>query len=61
MIAMQGDQDPLVDPRTADYLEQRAPKHWVQVERLPGKDHFFLWTEPASVLRQIDRLQCRLS
>ena len=60
VIAMQGDQDPLVDPRTADYLEQRAPKDWVQVERLPGKDHFFLWTEPASVVRQIERLRCRL-
>jgi len=58
MIAMQGDRDPLVDPRTADYLEQRGPKPWMQVERLPGKDHFFLWTEPASVLRQIERLQC---
>ena len=58
MIAMQGDRDPLVDPRTADYLEQHGPKPWMQVERLPGKDHFFLWTEPASVLRQIERLQC---
>jgi pimeloyl-ACP methyl ester carboxylesterase len=58
VIAMQGDQDPLVDPRTADYLEQRAPRQWMRVERLPGKDHFFLWTEPASVLRQIERLRC---
>lgn len=61
IIAMQGDQDPLVDPRTADYLERRMPKAWTQVERLPGKDHFFLWTEPESVLRQIDRLRCSLS
>ena len=60
IIAMQGDQDPLVDPRTADYLEQRLPRDWMQVERLPGKDHFFLWTEPESVLRQIERLQCSL-
>ncbi len=60
MIAMQGDQDPLVDPRTADYLEQRAPKDWMRVERLPGKDHFFLWTEPESVVRQIDKLNCSL-
>ncbi len=61
IIAMQGDQDPLVDPRTADYLERRMPRAWTQVERLPGKDHFFLWTEPESVLRQIDRLRCSLS
>jgi len=58
MIAMQGDQDPLVDPRTADYLERRAPSAWMRVERLPGKDHFFLWTEPESVLRQIASLGC---
>jgi hypothetical protein len=25
----------------------------MRVERLPGKDHFFLWTDPESVLRQI--------
>lgn len=61
IIAMQGDRDPLVDPRTADYLERRMPRAWTQVERLPGKDHFFLWTEPESVLRQIDRLRCSLS
>lgn len=60
MIAMQGDKDPLVDPRTADYLEQRAPAQWMRVERLPGKDHFFLWTEPESVVRQIDSLRCTL-
>ena len=58
IIAMQGDQDPLVDPRTADYLAQRAPSNWLQVNRLPGKDHFFLWTEPQSVVAQIRRLSC---
>ncbi len=61
IIAMQGDQDPLVDPRTADYLEQRWPKDWMRVERLPGKDHFFLWTDPGLVVKQIDKLQCGLS
>ncbi len=60
MIAMQGDKDPLVDPRTADYLEQRAPSQWMRVERLPGKDHFFLWTEPESVVSQIDSLDCTM-
>lgn len=58
VIAMQGDDDPLVDPRTADYLERRAPVQWLQVDRLSGKDHFFLWTEPRSVVRQILRLNC---
>ncbi len=58
IISMQGDQDPLVDPRTADYLVQRAPSKWLQVNRLPGKDHFFLWTEPESVVAQIRKLRC---
>ncbi len=58
IIAMQGDQDPLVDPRTADYLAQRAPPDWLEVNRMPGKDHFFLWTEPHSVVAQIRKLRC---
>ena len=58
IIAMQGDNDPLVDPRTADYLARRAPARWLQVDRLRGKDHFFLWTEPRSVIRQILKLNC---
>lgn len=58
IIAMQGDQDPLVDPLTADYLALRAPSKWLQVHRLPGKDHFFLWTDPQSVVAQIHRLRC---
>ena len=58
IIAMQGDQDPLVDPRTADYLAQRAPRQWLQVNRLPGKDHFFLWTEPQCVVDQIRKFPC---
>lgn len=60
IVAMQGDRDPLVDPRTADYLERRAPSKWLSVDRLPGKDHFFLWTEPHCVVRQIVRLHCTL-
>jgi pimeloyl-ACP methyl ester carboxylesterase len=58
IIAMQGDQDPLVDPRTADYLDRRAPPQWLQVDRLPGRDHFFLWTEQRSVVQQILKLHC---
>jgi len=58
IVAMQGDQDPLVDPRTADYLERRGPDRWLKVDRLAGKDHFFLWTEPQSVVQQIVKLHC---
>ncbi len=59
LIAIQGDQDPLVDPRTADYLEARAPRQWMRVVRAPGMDHFQLWTHPASVIREIRSLDCK--
>ena len=58
LIAIQGDKDPLVDPRTADYLEARAPRQWMRVVRAPGMDHFQLWTQPASVIREIRSLDC---
>ena len=58
VIAIQGDKDPLVDPRTADYLEARAPKQWMRVVRAAGMDHFQLWTHPASVVHEIQSLDC---
>lgn len=58
LVALQGSEDPLVDPRTADYLEQRAPAQWMRVLRAPGKDHFIQWRDPESVLQQILSLPC---
>lgn len=58
VIALQGDRDALVDPRTADYLQMRAPAAWLQVERVPGADHFVLWKQPQVVLDAILRLPC---
>ena len=58
LIAIQGDKDPLVDPRTADYLEARAPKQWMRIVRAAGMDHFQLWTHTASVLLEIQSLDC---
>lgn len=59
LVAIQGDKDPLVDPRTADYLEARAPRQWMRVVRAPGMDHFQLWTHRASVIREIRSLDCK--
>lgn len=58
ITAIQGDDDPLVDPRTADYLESRAPRQWMRVVRARGMDHFLLWTHPALVTREIRDLPC---
>lgn len=58
LIAIHGDKDPLVDPRSADYLEARAPRQWMRVVRAPGMDHFQLWTHPDSVIREIRSLEC---
>lgn len=57
-IAIQGEKDPLVDPRTADYLESRVPKQWMRVTRVKDADHFLLWTQPALVIQAIRDLPC---
>ena len=59
VVAIQGDKDPLVDPRTADYLESRAPRQWLRVVRAAGMDHFLLWSQPQSVVQQILSLPCQ--
>lgn len=59
MIAIQGDKDTLVDQHTADYLEAHAPRRWMRVVRATGMDHFQLWTQPESVIRQIRGLGCQ--
>lgn len=58
LIAIQGEKDPLVDPRSADYLEARAPKQWMRIVRAKGMDHFLMWTQPALVMQEIRSLPC---
>ena len=58
LIAIQGMDDSLVDPRSADYLERRAPRQWLRVVRAPGMDHFLLWKQRQVVLEQIVKLPC---
>lgn len=58
LVVIQGLDDSLVDPGTADYVEARAPKPWIRVLRKPGMDHFLLWKHPETVLQEILSLPC---
>ena len=58
LIAIQGERDELVDPRTADYVEQRAPAAWLRVERIADQGHFVLWQQPQRVTDAINALPC---
>jgi pimeloyl-ACP methyl ester carboxylesterase len=57
-ILMQGGKDSLVDPRTADEVEKRAPRQWIHVQRLPQEGHFVLWEKPQLVNDAIRSLTC---
>lgn len=59
LVALQGERDELVDPRSADGLAQRAPPGLVRVVREAGQGHFILWERPDLVLREIAALPCR--
>ena len=57
-VLMQGGKDKLVDPRTADEVEQLAPREWLRVLRLPAENHFVLWEKPELVVEAILKLPC---
>jgi len=59
LVAIQGGRDSLVDPASADYLEQRVPTQWMRVVRAANADHFQLWTQPETVIREILSLPCK--
>jgi pimeloyl-ACP methyl ester carboxylesterase len=56
LIVVQGMDDRLVDPRTADYAEQQLPAAWREVQRHEDEGHFLLWQRPALVLAAIQQL-----
>jgi len=58
LIAIQGEKDELVDPRTVDYLESRAPKQWLRIIRVADQGHFVLWERPQIVTDAIRSLHC---
>lgn len=58
LVILQGEQDELVDPRTADYAEARIPAAWRRIVRVPEQGHFLLWDQPALVIDAIRSLPC---
>lgn len=58
LVAVQGQRDELVDPRTVDDLAARVPSAWLQVRRVPDQGHFLLWEKPALVVEAIERVRC---
>ena len=58
VIVVQGEQDELVDPRTADYAEQRLPVPMREIRRISAQGHFLLWDQPQTVIDAIRSLPC---
>lgn len=58
LVLLQGLQDELVDPRTADHAESVIPGDWLRVERRSDVGHFLLWTTPQAVINAIQELPC---
>lgn len=54
VYVIQGEEDALVDPRTADYLEHALAHTPHQIWRYPNADHALLWKQPQHV---VDALQ----
>lgn len=59
LVVVQGERDELVDPRTADYAEQRLPAAMRRVQRVVGQGHFVLWDQPSVVTDAINSLGCK--
>ena len=58
LVMVQGLEDELVDPATADYAEHRIPAPWLRVVRVPAQGHFVLWDQPQTVIDAINSLPC---
>lgn len=56
VYAVQGSEDRLVDPRTADYLETALAATPHRIWRLPEQGHFFLWKRPDIVVSALQTL-----
>lgn len=53
VIVLQGTEDNLVDPRTADFLQEHST---ASVRRIEGEGHFLVWRKPGLVLEALDEL-----
>lgn len=56
VYAVQGVEDRLVDPRTADYLEQVLAATPHRIWRVPNAGHFLLWERPEIVVSALQAL-----
>ncbi|WP_292998786.1 alpha/beta hydrolase [Nevskia sp.] len=56
VIVVQGLQDTLVDPATADYAERVLPTPNGRVIRLPNHDHFLIWSDYERCARLVAEL-----
>ena len=61
LLLIQGGKDSLVDPRTADEVEKRAPRTWLKVLRFPAETHFVLWEKPQIIVDAIKDMSCASS
>lgn len=58
LVVVQGMDDELVHPATADYAERRIPAAFRRVQRVEGQGHFVLWDQPQTVIEAINSLPC---
>ena len=56
VVLIQGMEDRLVWPQTADFAEARWPSQTLQVQRLEQAGHFVLWDQPDIVIEAIVQL-----
>ena len=58
LLLIQGGKDSLVDPKTVDEVQKRAPAAWLKAMRLPTETHFVLWEKPQIVVNAIKDMPC---
>lgn len=58
---IQGGKDSLVDPKTVDEFEKRAPAAWLKIKNLPAETHFVLWEKPQIIVDAIKDMSCASS
>ena len=60
-VVLQGDDDDLVPPANADYVERAFTGARVELRRIPGAGHFVLWQQPELVRDAVGDLLDRAS
>ena len=55
-IVLHGDQDSLVPPANAEFVQRRFVSAPVELRLLEGVDHFIPWSDPEEMIRAMDAL-----